>query len=262
MDWYIFLLSFFVYGFLGWCTEVAFAAVKEKKFVNRGFLNGPICPIYGVGVCAVIVLLEPFAKNLVVLYISSVIVVTALEWLTGFLLEKMFHNKWWDYSDMRFNLNGYVCLQFSLVWGIGCVAIVKLINPVIQKGISWIPYVLGIVLLAILTAAAAADVYITISGILKWNRRLAKMESIAAELHRISEELGGNIFKGVMETMELQEDISEEMKARTEVLKAKYDGMVEKKSKIQNRLIKAFPKMHSERYKNALEDLKARFKIH
>ena len=117
MSVYFILLYFFVYGFLGWCTEVAFAGVKEGKFVNRGFLNGPICPIYGVGVAVVVSCLDGLKDNLILLYISSVVLVTALEWFTGFILDKLFHNKWWDYSSMPLNLNGYVCLLFSLIWG-------------------------------------------------------------------------------------------------------------------------------------------------
>ena len=118
---YYFALSFFVYGFLGWCTEVAYVAVKQGKFVNRGFLNGPICPVYGFGVGVVVQFLTPVENNLVLLYISSTILVTAIEGITGFLLEKIFHNKWWDYSDQPLNIGGYVCVLFSLIWGVFCV---------------------------------------------------------------------------------------------------------------------------------------------
>ena len=104
---YYFALSFFVYGFLGWCTEVAYAAAKQGKFVNRGFLNGPICPVYGIGVGVVVQFLTPVENNLVLLYISSTILVTVIEGITGFLLEKIFHNKWWDYSEQPLNIGGY-----------------------------------------------------------------------------------------------------------------------------------------------------------
>ena len=100
MTYYDILFSFFIYGFLGWCSEVAFAAFKQHSFVNRGFLNGPICPIYGIGVTVVVASLQPYVGNLILLYITSTILVTFLEWLTGFLLEKMFHHRWWDYSEM------------------------------------------------------------------------------------------------------------------------------------------------------------------
>lgn len=117
MSIYYSILYFFVYGFLGWCTEVIFAAFKQHRFVNRGFLNGPICPIYGVGVTLVIACLEAFQSNLLLLYISSVILVTVLEGVTGWAMDKLFHNKWWDYSKLPFNIGGYVCLLFSLIWG-------------------------------------------------------------------------------------------------------------------------------------------------
>lgn len=93
MTYYDILFSFFIYGFLGWCSEVAFAAFKQHSFVNRGFLNGPICPIYGIGVTVVVASLQPYVGNLILLYITSTILVTFLEWLTGFLLEKMFHHR-------------------------------------------------------------------------------------------------------------------------------------------------------------------------
>ena len=95
---------FFIYSFLGWCTEVAFAAVRHGKFVNRGFLNGPVCPIYGFGVLMVVLLLQQLQDNLLILFIGSVIVTSAIEFLTGWILETVFHAKWWDYSQNKFNL--------------------------------------------------------------------------------------------------------------------------------------------------------------
>lgn len=277
---YYFILNFFIYGFLGWCTEVAFAAFKEKRFVNRGFLNGPICPVYGFGVGIVVSLLEPFASNLIVLYLVSTVVVTVLEWVTGFLLEKIFHSRWWDYSNMPLNLNGYVCLLFSLVWGVACVFIVKVFHPLVVTVIHFIPQAAWIVLIVILGAAIFADLYVTASGILKLNKRLEKMEQIAGELHTISEDIGENIYKNVIETLEFSEEqkrkldetaqnlqekkeafqektvaISEEMATRILELKKRYQELTERPGKINRRLIKAFPKMHSNTYHDALKDI-------
>lgn len=289
---YYFILYFFIYGFLGWCTEVAFAACKERRFVNRGFLNGPICPIYGIGVGVVVQFLSGFQSNFILLYLTSIVLVTVLEWLTGFILEKVFHNKWWDYSNMPFNLNGYVCLLFSLIWGVACVVIVDFIHPLIHKGLTWIPVWLGIILIVILGATLFADLYVTASGILKMNKYLAKMEDIAAELHKISEELGENIYKGVMDTLEKQEDgkkiieavaqefkektqevsesikertqemtdgmrdVSEDVKGRMRELKEKYQEMAYDNAKTGKRILKAFPKMQSRRYKDSLDELR------
>ena len=109
------LCYFFIYGFLGWCCEVIYAAIIDGKFVNRGFLNGPICPIYGFGVLFVLTLLEPIRENFLFLFIGSVILTSVLEFITGFLLEKVFKMKWWDYSNERFNIHGYICLKFSII---------------------------------------------------------------------------------------------------------------------------------------------------
>ena len=191
---YDMLLSFFIYGFLGWCAEVAFAATQEKRFVNRGFLNGPICPIYGIGVTVVIIALEPYAGNLAVLYVVSALLVTALEWATGLLLEKIFHHKWWDYSDRPLNIQGYI----SLLWGAACVLIVKGIHPALYKAALLIPVWLGSAFLTVLCAALAADTYVTASGILKLNHRLDHMREIAEELHDLSDQLGENIYQNMM----------------------------------------------------------------
>ena len=114
---YQLLWIFFLYAFLGWCTEVSYAALRTGKFVNRGFLNGPVCPIYGCGVVVVLAGLEPLKGNFVLLFLGSVVLTSALEWATGFVLEKLFRQRWRDYSDKPFNLGGYICLEFSVMWG-------------------------------------------------------------------------------------------------------------------------------------------------
>lgn len=271
---YYLILYFFVYGFLGWCTEVAFAACKERKFVNRGFLNGPICPIYGIGVGIVVQFLTPYQDNLLALYVMSVVLVTALEWVTGFILEKVFHNKWWDYSKMPLNLNGYVCLLFSLIWGVACVVIVEFIHPLIHKVLSWIPTPIGIGLIVILGIAVLIDLYVTSSTILKMNRHLEKMKEIAADLHRISDELGENIYEEVVEVLERREewklkvqeasgevkekmqDVSDEVMDRIAELKKKYREVGGRGIHVSKRLIKAFPRIQSKKYREAMEDLK------
>lgn len=204
---YELLLNFFVYGFLGWCTEVAFAAAKERKFVNRGFLNGPICPIYGIGVTVVVTVLMPYKDQIIPLYLWSVLLVTVLEGLTGYLLEKLFHHRWWDYTGMPLNIGGHVCLLFSVIWGVTCVAIVHFVHPMIAKILSFLPVWLGGLLLAAFCFALAADLYVTVTGILKFNRRLARMEEIAQELHRISDQLGENIYRNTMEGIEIQDRV-------------------------------------------------------
>ena len=273
-EFYYFVQFFFIYGFLGWCTEVAFAAWKERTFVNRGFLNGPICPIYGFGVCSVVYLLKPFESNFILLYISSVILVSALEWLTGFLLEKLFHHKWWDYSNMPLNLNGYICLLFSLIWGVFCVAIVSVIHPFIQRCVFRLPVTLTMVVLVILSISMFADHYITASEILKLNKRLAKMQEIADELHEISDKIGENIYKSTITAIGKEEDlkvsistkqeeltdtldgITDEVKERITVLRSKFRSIETGLPVTQRRIVKAFPNMQSRSYKEMLEEIR------
>lgn len=124
---------FFVYAFFGWCTEVIYAALKTGKFINRGFLNGPVCPIYGAGVVLVLLALTPVADNFLLLFLCGALLCSALEFVTGFVLEKLFHRKWWDYSDKHFNLLGYICLSMSLIWGIACLLVVDVLHPAIAS---------------------------------------------------------------------------------------------------------------------------------
>ncbi len=221
MSIYFILLYFFVYGFLGWCTEVGFAAFKTHHFVNRGFLNGPICPIYGVGVTAVITVLTPYKSDIIVLYILSVVLVTILEGLTGWAMDKIFHNKWWDYSDMPLNIGGYVCLLFSIVWGFACLFIIYFIQPLVHDLLAFIPTIVGIILIIILGITLIADLYVTASTIFKFNRRLAAMEKIAAEMHEISEQIGQEIFEKTIRAMDRQEASKEKLATATDEFKEK-----------------------------------------
>lgn len=123
------VLLFFIYSFVGWLWETVYCSIKAKYFVYRGFLVGPITPIYGFGILGVLYFIEPFQSNLVLLYVLSTALVTILEYLTSFGLEKLFHATWWDYHDVPLNINGRVALPVSLFWGVGCVLIVKVIHP-------------------------------------------------------------------------------------------------------------------------------------
>ena len=280
---YSLLLYFFIYSFLGWCTEVAYATVKERRFVNRGFLNGPWCPIYGVGVSAVVTLLDGFRDSLLLLYLSSLVLVTLIEGMTGVIMDKIFHHKWWDYTGLPLNIGGYVCLPFSIAWGAACVVIVKGIHPLIERLVGFLPEAAGAALLCVLTVCLAADVAVTTAGILKLNRRLDMLERIGAELHEISDRMGANIHENVMDAMEKAEALEDVAQARKEKLDAlsgearerldllsgetreRYDMIRQRYSELtgatlqaSRRLVRAFPRMESRRHKELLDELKRR----
>lgn len=260
MKIYELLLYFFIYSFLGWCTEVAFATVKERRFVNRGFLNGPLCPIYGVGVSSVVTLLAGFQDNLLLLYLSSLVLVTVIEGVTGYIMDRIFHHKWWDYTGLPLNIGGYVCLPFSIAWGAACVVIVKGIHPLIAKLINVIPVPAGITLICALLAGLAADLAVTSASILKLNRRLDMLEKIGLELHELSDKMGTNIHENVMDAMEKAEMLGDaaQLRVHYDELKQRYAELTGATLQSSRRFVKAFPRMESRKHKELLDDMKRR----
>ena len=204
---YLTLWLFFVYAFLGWCAEVCYAALRTGKFVNRGFLNGPVCPIYGFGMAAVLWALRPLMGNTVLLFLGSVALTSLLEWLTGFLLEKLFHQRWWDYSDEPFNLGGYICLRFSLYWGLACLFVLKIVHPTVLWGVRAVPRSIGWVLLAVFAAAMAADLAATVRTVVRMNRQLRQLDELADRLREVSNDLGERLAGGVLAGAEAREDV-------------------------------------------------------
>lgn len=200
---------FIIYAFIGWCTEVSYATLETGKFVNRGFLNGPYCPIYGCGVAIVITILTPLKENLLVLFIGSFFLTSILEFITGFILEKLFHNKWWDYSDKPFNIKGYVCLKFSVYWGLACTFVMDVVHPIIYRTITFIPYIVGVILLIVFMGVFVVDCCLTVSTILKFNKRLKIMDEMAVKIHKLSDEIGVNIYENVTGVIEKSEEFQE-----------------------------------------------------
>lgn len=136
------MLLFSIYSFIGWTIESIYVSTRERKFINRGFLTGFFCPIYGFGAILIIGTAKWIGENYRNTYTSlifnilvAVVLVTALEYITGFLLEKIFNCKWWDYSHEPFNLHGHICLKYSLFWGLLAFLLIQVIHPVILEGV-------------------------------------------------------------------------------------------------------------------------------
>ncbi|KPU45483.1 hypothetical protein OXPF_07160 [Oxobacter pfennigii] len=140
------ILFFSIYSFMGWAMESIFAVIKERKFINRGFLTGFFCPIYGFGAVIIIqsskwvfsIFGNHYAGPMVNILLA-VILVTVLEYITGFLLERIFNCKWWDYSSDALNFHGYICLKYSLLWGLLSFLLMQVVHPVILRTVSLIP---------------------------------------------------------------------------------------------------------------------------
>lgn len=269
---YNILSMFFIYACMGWCLEVIFCGLNNGHFINRGFLNGPVCPIYGVGGVLIVSLLTPISGNVFMLFAGAVIVTSAIEYITGYLLEKLYNARWWDYSKEPFNIKGYICLKFSLAWGVVGVILMRGIHPAVMKIVGVLPRVLGVILLLIFLVVFIADCIATFISVKKLTDRMEVMEEIAERIKFISDNLGKRIygkavsiqaaaeeFAGKEEVVEIKiksEKEAEELKAKIEELKKKYTAIAEEKHFAHKRILKAFPQMKSKKFENALEQIR------
>lgn len=198
---YQLLWIFFVYSFIGWCGEAAMAAVHRRKFVNRGFVSGPICPVYGAGAAAVAVFLPELKDQLFFLFLGGMIVTTFVEYLTGRLLELIFHRKWWDYSDQRFNLDGYVCLKNSAVWGLCSVLMICFFDPLLCRLLVLIPRLAGDILLWILGVLLVIDAVGSGVAVLGLKKKQSRITQITEELHKTSKVLENALTTRIQKRM-------------------------------------------------------------
>lgn len=181
VNYYELIYFFFIYALMGWVTEVIYAYYKNHSFVNRGFLFGPICPIYGTGAIIIIAFLYP-VENLIYTFIIGTILVSALEYIVGYILETMFDSKWWDYSDNKFNIQGRVCLSFSLIWGLAIVMLVTIVHPRVESLTKFMPKNLGDILLTALIVYFLLDCTLTIISLANLKARFIKLTSLYQEV--------------------------------------------------------------------------------
>ena len=205
------LVFFFIYAFLGWCVEVSFVAITRGKVVNRGFLNGPVCPIYGVGMVGILYALEPLKDNAIVLFIGGVVICSVLELFTGWILDKIFRMRWWDYSENRFNIGGYICLEFSIKWGLGSMIMVNMIHPMIYGVVSKIPLMVIYALLVIFAIAFIIDIIVTVKEIVGFKKSLGQLEKIADGLKDIGDQLKDVVGNSAITVSEKTEEGKEKL---------------------------------------------------
>jgi uncharacterized membrane protein len=292
---YLYLWFIIIYAFLGWCAEVAYAAVNTGKFVNRGFLNGSVCPIYGFGAVIIIASLTPLRENIILLFLGSVLLISALEWFTGWAFYKIFAQKWWDYSNMPFNIGGYTCLKFSLMWGVVCLLVMNVIHPIIQNLVLLVDIRVGQMILIIFYTYLAVDIVATVQSIFKLSKQLKQINQIAAKMRNLSDYIGEKISSESILFMEKTEELKTEMTElkdnaievieegktiATRVieeqdvklaqimekqtiqfneLKNSFVQMLDKSFMGQKRILQAFPNMKSKNYNEELKVLKKKY---
>ena len=210
ISYYHIFQYFLIYSFLGWCTEVAYAAVCEGRVVNRGFLNGPVCPIYGFGILTVFGTINTGLSrfgtgssytNLLLIFLCGMALTTMIELFGGWALDRLFHASWWDYSDKPFNFHGYICLQFSLLWGIGIVLIVEVLHPLIAATFDRImPETVGWPLMYFLYIVYASDTMLSVMIMVGLNKRLAELDEMQKRMRVVSNTLSDGIGRSALGT--------------------------------------------------------------
>ena len=249
MSFYTICMTFIIYSFLGWCAEVVYAAADRGTYVNPGFLTGPVCPIYGVGMVLIKLLLDPMKENLFLLFFGSMLLASLLEFIAGFLMDKISRCKWWDRSDKPLNLGGYVSLKTSLLWGVGAVAVILGADPAIQSVVKTLSGWFMVVIMVIVLLLIGADLVLSIMRTRKFLKRVSELEDMYENVKRIADKLGSG---------------SAAVDAEREILEQKYRRLASEFTlRCRNlalrfsRIVKAFPTMTSKYYPNAVERVKA-----
>ena len=186
------LWLFLLYSFIGWLYETVVAAVVQKKFVNKGLVNLPFCTLYG----GAAIFITVFGSELqgVWLYIGSVIMITVFKWVSGRLIERIYHERWWDYSDKRWNIDGYAHLLDSELLGIAAAVMIKWVNPLLLKGFDMLPHTLVIIVLWVLSVALVLDILATLIALYGKESQAKQWEQVDKWFNRITASLSQNIY--------------------------------------------------------------------
>lgn len=277
-------LAFLAYSFLGWVCETVYCSLGSRSFVNRGFLNGPLCPIYGFGALAVVWLLTPVRQSVLLVFVLGLLVTSALEYLTSYLMEQLFHAKWWDYSHYRFHIHGRVCLLNSLMFGGLSVVAVELVDPLVRGLIRAVPLWGQLLLGSGLALCLAADLVISVKAALELGGKLEEIHRLAEEarqrrqeyLELLEERIAQRLEQSREEMWEkfsrltVQERLEqyrqrakregitggESLEDAIQRLNARIRELSQARGYTKRRLLKAFPTMRSGRYQDALERLR------
>lgn len=291
MTYYQICWYFLIYSFGGWVVEVIFHAVALGKVVNRGFLNGPVCPVYGFGVLSVFAMINTlqssgYQMSEGMIFLFGVILATVVELIAGWMLDVCFHARWWDYSDKPFNFHGYICLEFSLIWGLAIVLVVKVFQKYVENDTSMqTDSALGWIILAILYGIYLSDLIVTVAVIRGLNKKLTRLNTIQSDMRIVSDKLSDTVANTTIDTAQ----VIGEGKVQTALAKAELREAAEtkknqsieklrkKKMELQRefdelsgsitnhtivgpgRIIKAFPEMKHRYYHELIQELSKKF---
>ena len=189
----IYFILFIIYSCIGWLMEVIVCSFHEKKLVNRGFLIGPYCPIYGVCSILMILLLNKYLNDPIALFVMATLICSIIEYLTSYLMEKLFHVRWWDYTHMKFNINGRICLSNSILFGALGLLLMYIINPFLKTSILLIPNIVIYVISTVLFIIFSVDVCVSFNVINKFKLTVDNVKKDYTE--EISKKVRETLYK-------------------------------------------------------------------
>lgn len=258
------LLFFFVYCFFGWIFESVYVSVKKRKFVNRGFMHGPFLPLYGSGAILILFVSIPVREHYVLMYFMGAAAATVLEYFTGVAMEKIFKVRYWDYSNNKFNFQGHICLGSTIAWGFLSIFLVKVIHSPIEKlimKISAYSYLEEVLVFGV-TIYFVADMTIAFKEALEMRDLLLYVEKAKEEMERLKKRVDVVLAVADDEISQKKEMVKEKKQLYTEVLEQYLSDYKNRLSGHNGRLVKRFinahPTMNSERFKDAVAELKER----
>ena len=199
------LLFFFLYSFFGWIWESCYVSVRKHRWVNRGFMHGPMLPLYGSGAVSVLIITLPVRENLPFVFIMGMIGATLLEFFTGMIMESLFHVRYWDYSHLKFNIKGYICPVASLCWGVFSIMMVKVVHIPIEEVILKIPMTIADGLAFVLTVVAAVDFTQSFNEAMDMKKMLAQLDETKVQIQKLQERV-----------RETSEEMSEKLRTAAE----------------------------------------------
>lgn len=250
-------LLFMIYSIIGWLIEIIPKSIRAKRFINRGFLIGPYLPVYGSGSVIMTVCLNDISSNPIILFILSLIICSILEYITSYIMEKMFKARWWDYSTKPLNLNGRIWIGNAILFGLGGVAVIKFINPIIFKYINQINENTLSIITIILFIIFIIDLIISYNVINNFKKELVfKLEDSSEKMANKVKNILNNKIKE--ETSTIQNKLTDLYKQITKEIKKAF-GM---RTMLYRRLVNAFPNLEisKDTIKKSIEDISSKFK--
>ena len=245
-----FIIWFVVYSIAGWVYEVIICSIEQRHYVDRGFLHGPYCPIYGAG-AVVNLLIMGNIDNAAVLFLAGMVTTTTLEYITSVVMEKLFYARWWDYSQMRFNLNGRVCLLGSLVFGAMITLLIKVVHPAVSGITDQIPSMYRNITAAALLIILILDTVFSAMRMSAFNEKLNGLQK------KINDALGAYKTRA----LDLRSAIAKRTKREDEArLNRETSEIFMRMTRFERKIMRVFPRFKSVRYSDALEQLKEKSK--